>query len=301
MVVEFALLHCLKIVAESQTISRASLVLNLSQPAISLQIKRLEQQLGKKLFERTNRGLSLTTFGEKLLEISHRSEELQKEIQGLAHSKGRPTGKIRIGTYTTASSYLLAEPAKTFLQNNPGTCINYSYDPVEVTLAKIRSKELEAAVLSDFTGDASLESVKLWSDRLVYVVSSEMAKKLPASIKAEQVSKIDFLSYPLRYDLCYRSVEKKLGRYLAKTNVVLESTSFDTLKQMVLLGAGATFMPYYLVKNEIKQKLLKIIEIENINFSVTFSYVSLGSQLTNSGTTAFKETLLKYFKSLLLK
>ncbi|MCM0607257.1 MAG: LysR family transcriptional regulator [Xanthomonadaceae bacterium] len=293
---DFGLLRCFKVVGEHQSISKASLTLNFSQPAISLQIKRLEQHLGKQLFERNNRGLTLTAFGEKMMSVANKAEELQIEMNTVVTSNDKPTGRVRVGTYTTASSYLLADPVNKYLKNYPNVTLSYSYDPVEVMLAKIKSKELDAAVLSDFNGDATLEAVPLWKDKMVFVAAPELYKKLPGKIKPHELSSIDFLSYPLRFDLCYRGIEKSFGKYLAKSNVVFESTSFDTLKQMLLLGTGATFMPHYLIKNEIKEKKLKVIEIEGAELPVEFSFISLGDHSASTATVALKTTILNWYK-----
>jgi DNA-binding transcriptional LysR family regulator len=110
------LLKCFYEVAARQSISLASSALHLSQPAISLQIKKLEEQLDKALFARHNRGLILTPFGRLFLEKTTRILQIQDEMSDLANeSDGLPAGQLRIGTYTTASSYLLASCAANFL------------------------------------------------------------------------------------------------------------------------------------------------------------------------------------------
>jgi DNA-binding transcriptional LysR family regulator len=294
--IDFGYLRCFKAVAEAGSVSKASLALGLSQPAISIQIKKLEAQVGKSLFERTNRGLYLTSTGERLLEVAMRATELQHDVQSILSSHDEPRGRLRIGTYTTASSYLLAAPMKKFLDENSGVSICYHYDPVEVMLAKIKTKELEAAVLSDFNRDATLEAVSIWKDRMVFVGTKEQADRLPKKLKPSDLSKIDFLSYPLRLDLCYQRVEKLLGKHLVRANVVCESTSFDTLKQMLLLGTGVTFMPHYLVQNEIKDKRLRVMEIEGVDLPVEFSFVSRGDHSSSAGVIALKKLLLAWFK-----
>lgn len=294
--INFEYLRCFKIVAETGTVSKASLSLNLSQPAISIQIKKLETQVGKVLFERTNRGLHLTAYGERLLEIANRAAELQQDALSILSSNNKPRGKVRIGTYTTASSYLLTKPMKAFLTRYSDVSISYHYDPVEVMLAKIKNKELDAAILSDFNGDAALESVALWKDKMVLVGAKELTDRLPKKLKPGDLSELDFLSYPLRFDLCYQKIERQLGKYLAKANIVCESTSFDTLKQMVLVGAGITFMPHYLVQNEIEEKKLKVIEVEDVEIPVEFSFVSRGDQSASAATIAMKNLLLDWFK-----
>lgn len=290
------LFRCFSVVAEAKSISEASKTLHLSQPAISLQIRRLEEQLGKKLFDRNNRGLSLTPIGNQLLTYSRKMFDLEEEIKSLVLNKSKePTGPIRVGTYTTASSYLLARPVSSFLKEQKRISISFDYDTCENMLTKLKKYELDCAVFTDVPNDPELNIQHLFSDRLILAQSAKEPVFKRKKIKASDLAKVDFISYPLRYDLCYQKVEKLYGRHLAKAHVVAESESFDTIRELLINGAGVTFIPKYLVEEELANGLLDEIDIQNIKLPITFSFISRNSTENTEATQAFSRHLATYF------
>lgn len=296
MSIDLRLLTCFQAVAERGGVSAASSVLYLSQPAISLQLKRLEEQLGKKLFERESHGLRLTQFGKELLVYARKLSDLSEVIERLSQTQAsRPSGVLRVGTYTTISSYLISEPASIFVAKYPEVTLQYQYDTVEILLDRLKNQELESVVLSDLPERNSLNSIPLFEDELVYVIATKGKIRTADSISTSDLADIPFLSYPLRYDFCYRKVELLYGKFLAAARVPLECTSFDTLKQMLLRGTGGAFMPKYLIKNEIEQGLLKVIKIGKQRLPVRFSFVSLSDASLSITTRAFRDELFQHF------
>jgi DNA-binding transcriptional LysR family regulator len=295
--VDLNLLRCFQAVAERRSITNAASVLHLSQPAISLQLKKLEQQIGQSLFDRHNRGLILTRFGKELLIRAQKVSELSREVHDLAFNQSEEvSGVVKVGSYTTATSYLLSEPVAKFLRKFPKITVAYCYDPVEEVLNKIINHELDCAVVSEVPINPQLTIEPLFSDELVYAVSAKRKESSLNKIMPKDLSKIEFLSYPLRFDLCYKLVEKNFGRYLADCRVVLETTSFDTIKQMLLQGAGGTFIPSYLIKDELKSGALKQIHVGNIKLPIEFSFVVKSKTKPSRGTLALQESLLAYFR-----
>ncbi len=290
------LLRCFKVVAENESITEASKTLHLSQPAISLQIKRLEEQIGKQLFDRHNRGLSLTPFGITVLAHSKRLFDVESELQALINGKSEePQGRVRIGTYTTASSYLLSKPLTELLKNNRKVSVSYAYATCEEIIEKIKNYSLECGVFSEVPPDDHLEITPIFTDKLIFAQSAKIPLVKTDKIVPADLSHIDFLSYPLRYDLCYRSVEQRFGRHLAKTRVVAESENFETLKQMLIQGAGATFIPRYLIESELKKGLIKEIEIQKVNLPITFSFVTKRNAELSAATELIRRMLLNWF------
>lgn len=293
--IDLNLLSCFQVVAEKGSASKASSILHLSQPTISLQLKRLEEQLGMKLFERESRGLRLTQYGKDLLVHARRLAELKTDVSDLVKgSRTEPKGPLRIGTYTTISSYLVAVPTANYLRQFSEVKLQYSYDTVEVLLERVLCGDLDGAVLSDVPKRASLKSDSLFEDELIYAVSSKL--KITSTITPQQLVEIPFLSYPLRFDFCYQKVERYFGSYLAKAAIPVEATSFDTLKQMLLLGAGGCFIPKYLIRNELDSGLLKEIKIGKQRLPIQFYFVSLGKESLSVAASAYREAIISYFK-----
>lgn len=281
-------------VALTKNISKACSLVHLSQPALSLQIQALESDLGIKLFERNNRGLILTEEGVKLHERASILLDWERETLDIINDLNVPSGQLRIGTYTTASSYLLSPILNEFLQRYKDINISYDYSPTDQILEKIKTLELDCAVVSEVPDDKGIESVPFYHCELILVASARM--KMPNKLKPSELSKYPFLSYPLRLDYCYQEVERKLGKYLKRAPARIESESFDTLKQSLLAELGITFMPRYLVHKELEQGLLKELEVSNLTLPITFSFVQKKYRILPKKVQAFKEHLTSSFQ-----
>ena len=142
--------------------------------------------------------------------------------------------------------------------------------------------------LSFTPSDPQLDVKTFYKDELVFAISSTHKKSKSRKISARDLSDFDFLSYPLRYDLCYRSVETKFGAYLAKSRISVETESFDTLKQMLLRGVGATFIPKYLIEKELKEGKLVEIKVGNATLPLSFSFITKKGTELSVTTSAFR-------------
>jgi len=293
------IIPCFLAVAEHGSISGASSSLHLSQPAISLQIKKLEGEIGGPLFDRHNRGLVLTPLGTKILPQARALIQVAEDIMRQSDDfYSEPSGKIKVGTYTTASSYLLPPALKGFLKKFPKTGVTYRYDPTEDLLEMIKRFEIDCAVLSEVpTNDPLLNVEPFFKDELIFVTAKANYKGTK-KITPKDLEGFDYLSYPLRFDLCYRLVEQNYGKYLKKARIPVETVSFDTLKQSLLEGIGATFMPSYLIKKELENKRLTPISVGNKRLPITFSFVSKKDAPMSKATSEFRSSILSYFSSL---
>lgn len=260
-------------VAQEGSVSKASRHLHITQPALSLQIRRLEDQLGGRLFDRQNRGLKLTALGRTLLtQVRSLNQTLEALHAAIHEFHEEPSGIVEVGTYTTASSYLLAPRLAAFLRSYPKITVRYCYDPTHTILEKIVENELHCAVLSEVPADPKFDLAPFFQDELILAAGAQ--HPIGDEIRPSQLADADFLSYPLRHDLCYQSVEQRFGRYLAKARVPLETTSFDTLKQTLLSGVGVTFIPRYLISRELEQGLLREVKVNGPRLPIEFYIVT---------------------------
>jgi DNA-binding transcriptional LysR family regulator len=134
-----------------------------------------------------------------------------------------------------------------------------------------------------------------FKDELIFAISSKRKESKTKNIQPKDLSKFDFLSYPLRFDLCYRTVEAKFGSHLAQCHIPIETESFDTLKQMLLLGVGATFIPKYLIAKELKSGELAEINVGQNKLPITFSIVSKKDADLSKATRCFIKTVTDFF------
>jgi len=123
-------------VAEAGSFTSATVVLNISQSAISRQIQSLEEDLNVKLFERHARGLTLTQNGEYVYKTAHEVISKLKEIEtSLGDQKNKPTGKLTITTVRSFGTHWLTPRIQEFMNLNPGIEIELIFDDKELDLS----------------------------------------------------------------------------------------------------------------------------------------------------------------------
>lgn len=281
-------------VAEAGSLSKASAKAFLSQPALSLQIQALEEELKLKLFERHNRGLILTEEGRLLFERAKLLMDWEEETLSILEDQKKPAGLVRIGTYTTISSYLLPSRLHSFLHAYPDIELNYDYSSMDAAIEKVKRRELDMLIMSEVPDQDSLIKIPLSRDKLVLVASGKN-KVIPAKLTPSELGEVRFLTYPHKFDYCYREIEKKLGRYLEKAARPITSESFDTLKQSLIHDLGIGFMPRYLIERELADKTLREIELKGIQLPIQFWMVLRPDFIRSHKLRVLKEHLQKAF------
>ncbi|MGK5023383.1 LysR family transcriptional regulator [Janthinobacterium sp. RB2R34] len=137
-------------VARTGSITRAAECLFLSQPAVSAHIKGIEQELGLALFERTARGMRLTSHGQRILAMAeHTIASHRALIDEAALLKGRLAGRLRIGVGGQSDTALIGRLLRRFAEHHPEVEISLEYGSSSATLAAIRSGVLDAGFYNE--------------------------------------------------------------------------------------------------------------------------------------------------------
>lgn len=157
--------------AEKLSISEAAKQLHLSQPAVSHQVKLLEQELNSTLFVRTNTGLQLTEAGRLLLpwarRLLHDTSDLKEMMASLQEGI---VGELRIACSTTAGKYILPLLAARFCQRYPAIKVRILACGPEHAALNLLEGEAHIGVVSSEMNDASLESQKFFEDKITLIV-----------------------------------------------------------------------------------------------------------------------------------
>lgn len=138
------------VVAREGSVTRASEVLHLSQPAVSAHIKTMEEGLGLNLFERTPRGMSLTRDGERLLAKAEQTLAAHQELMDeAARNRGELTGRLRIGAGTNSNNEAIGRLLTELSARRPGIEVILRHGTSAEILAGIRGGSLEAGFYND--------------------------------------------------------------------------------------------------------------------------------------------------------
>lgn len=227
---------------------RAAEICAVSQPALSMQIKELEETLGGTLFERSARQVRLTRFGEAVANRSRAVLRSVEELQDMARvSSSNLTGRLRIGVIPTIAPYLIPN----FIGH-----LNREYNDLDVRIRETQTQKLilelaqgklDTAILALPVSEPSLHEVELFEEDFVLVRPlSEANRPVPS---AENLVQMRLLL--LEEGHCFRDQALSFCKqHSSLPRDLLDGSSLTTLVQMVGAGMGVTLIPEMAVNIE---------------------------------------------------
>ncbi len=224
-------------IAEEGHLTRASERLFTSQPAISAQIKALEEELGVTLFDRTPRGMSLTPQGERLLDRARRiledSEDLLRQARQL---RGEVLGCLRIGLNTDARYLRVAELHALLRERHPRLELQFLPGMSVEHIAAVRVGKLDAAFISGDCGDERMSLLELDRTRLHVAAPGSWRERLENADLAELARQPWVQTSP--DCIHFRLVEELFESHCCKPGNTLIADQEDALVSLVKSGAG---------------------------------------------------------------
>lgn len=236
-------LHYIVAVADLQSFGQAAERCFISQPTLSMQIKKLEDSLGVQLFERTNKKVMITEAGSAIVESARRILEEANNIKQIAATAQDPlAGNLRLGAFPTLAPYLFPALVPAIKQNLPKIRLILVEEKTEQLLSQLSKGDLDMALLALPIDDELLDSVALFEDEFFLAVSSE--HPLSEKTKVEQADLLGQSLLLLDEGHCLRGHALQVCKINgANEQQDLRATSLETLRQMVCAGTGITFIP----------------------------------------------------------
>lgn len=239
-------------VALNQSISKAADKLLISQPAVSYQIKVLEEQLGITLFVRTKKGVTLTDEGKIL--FSYISKGIENFINGenaLTNLKNLDYGIIRIGASTTVSKHVLMPYLKIFHKLYPNIEINITNNLTEELMRELRNGNLDILILNLPMNEGKDLDIK----NILEVQDIFVANKDYYDILNKKISLNDLNNYPLLFQKKPSNTRDYLDNYLNanKTKLIpkMEIVSYNLIMDFIKIGFGIGYATKEFIKEEI--------------------------------------------------
>lgn len=231
-------------VAHFRSFTRAAEHEHVAQPSLSQQIRKLEDELGGRLFDRLGRKIKLTPLGERFHEHARRVlEEVDGARQEVAELLGVRRGSVVLGAIPTLAPYLLPRVLPGFARAFPGVAVNVREELTKALLAQLVDGELDLALLSLPVGGPEFIAAPLFKENLLLVVPTRHPLwRHPRRVSLDEIAQEPFLL--LKDGHCFRDdVLEICKRAHLNPQVVFEGGQFDTLVAMVAAGAGVTLLP----------------------------------------------------------
>lgn len=284
-------LQVFEAVARNLSFSRAAAELHLTQPAVSMQVKLIEDQAGLPLFERIGKKVFLTEAGTELHQHSRViAQQLRDADEALAARMGLSQGRLAITMVSTAK-YFVPPLLARFLKLHPGVTVKLSANNREIVLKQLADNEVDLAIMG--RPPQRMQAVAEPFARHPHVVIAApdhpLAKKrrIPLARLAEETFLIREPGSGTRGLL-----ERLFAEHGLPLNVSMEMASNETIKQAVQAGMGISLLSLHTIELELKTRRLAVLDVQGLPIVRDWHVVHLSAKRLSPVAQAFRTFLL---------
>ncbi|MFD2551388.1 LysR family transcriptional regulator [Bizionia sediminis] len=275
----------LKIV-ETKSITKASELLFLTQPAVSIQLKNFQNQFDIPLTEVIGRQLYVTPFGEEIAEASKR---ILKEVEAMKHKtmayKGFLTGQLNIAVVSTGK-YVMPYFLSGFLKTHSEIDLKMDVTNRYKVLKSLEQNEVDFALVSVMPNNLNVASIPLMQNKLFLIGNTTRANEL--SYKNNELILEDLpLIYREKGSATRQAMEDYLSVRQVNTNKKIQLSTNEAIKQAVISGLGYSVMPLIGLKNELRNKELTIIPAQGLPVTSFWNLIWLKGKKFTPAATAY--------------
>lgn len=264
-------------VVETQSVTKASEELHLSQPAVSIQLRNLQDQFEIPLTEVVGRKIYITDFGKEIAlaaaEIINQANAINNKT--LAY-KGQLAGRLKLSVVSTGK-YIMPYFLTEFMKDNTGIELNMDVTNKSKVIESLEKNEIDFALVSILPNSLNIEKLDLLQNKL-YLVGNNKPK---LSIK----------DIPIIFREQGSGTRQTMEKYFEKNQLSIqkkmELTSNEAVKQALMAGLGYSIMPLIGIKNELQNKELQIIPTKGLPIKTTWSLIWLKGKKHSPVSLAF--------------
>ena len=286
-------------VAAQLSFRKAAEELFLTQPAVTFQIKALEEDIGVQLFDRSGQRIALTPAGEQLLAAARSSHALlDQAAQQLASLDGQLAGELVLGVSTTISQYLLPRLVRSFLHLHPQTRFRVLTGNTETIVQSVLDAHSALGLIEGPARSREVSTEPFLRDELVLIVPAAHEWAEDAEITAR-----DLIGVPLllreRGSGSRHVLELALehvGVKLKSLRVAMELDSVEAIKSAVEAGLGVGFVSRWAVARDLRLgQQFRIVPVRDLAVTRHFSSVALASPAPHGLALEFRRFLAAQF------
>lgn len=254
-------------VCETKNYTKTAALLNLTQPAVSQQIKSLENELDIKIFNKSYKSLQLTPEGAIVLKYAKRIKTLYASISTAIADEKKNIKSFTVGVTPTAENNIISEVLAKYAAEKGNIHIKIISDTIKNLYNMLKVYEIDIAILEGTVVDQNFNSILLDTDYLVLAVSNDN----PLS-KKSMVTLNDIRNQNLILRLpgsgtrnLFEYTLKSRNESLSAFHISLEVDNITTIKDLVQHNFGVSILAKSVCENEIKKNKFKVLPVENLS------------------------------------
>jgi DNA-binding transcriptional LysR family regulator len=262
-----------------------------TQPAVSLQLKKLEEELGQKLFVRRGRALVPTEAGVALAERAESIIRLLAELEAdLSGMKELAAGTLRVGNTDAASAHVLPDVYRAFHKKYPGVRIEVTVAETRRLLDALRARTIEIAVATLPVTDRGVRVQPIYREELVPVVQPghPLARRRRATL--HDLATQDVITYPAGA-VTRAMIDAVFAAHGEALRPRMEISSPEAMKRLAQAGLGVAILPRPVVAAELGRKALTAIVVPGIRFEREIGMITRDDDVLSSAARVFRDMI----------
>lgn len=250
-------------IAKQGSFSRAGQKLYRSQPAVSAQIRQLEEEYGQKLFDRVGKSVRLTVAGETLLEYANKLLTLRNEsLRAVADQASTPRGTLAVGANEATCLYVLPDIFAEYSRRYPAVQISIYRNFSHKVLEKVEDGTVDVGIVTLPVKSPSLKVHTIFRDRLVLMVAPSNPLAAYKSVRTSDIANQPLI-FP-KTGFMRQVLDKQFRPYRSQLRICMELPSVGMIKRFVAAGLGVSIISQSFAQDEVRSGQAKLIPISDM-------------------------------------
>src|SRR5713226_8803330 len=284
-------------VVEEGSFSKAAERVYRTQPAVSIAIRRLEEEIGAPLFERSQKTPALTGVGELVYDYAKRILLLRDQtFDVVSELTSLKRGRVRIGANESTSLYLLPHLILDYRALHPNIRVEIFRHTSDQLPREVLDRNVDFALMAFEPVDSDLESFPVLRDELVLIMHPEHPLAKVESVTVNQLGNESFVAHNVKTGSRQKVIET-FAKHQTPLNITLELATIETIKRFVQLRIGLGFVPRMCVAEELQRGTLATVPVPDLTYERTLWVTHRREMTFSHAASAFLELLREHAKS----
>lgn len=260
--------YFLKVVEEGSFSKAADRVFR-TQPAVSIAIRRLEEEMGLLLLDRTQKTPALTEAGQVFHDYAQRILALRDEVrQEIIDLQSLKRGRVRVGANESTSLYILPDVILAFRQKHPKVKVEIFRHVSDRLPREVLERNVDFALMASEPADRDLESFPVLKDELILIMSPKHHLAGRTSLTIKDLGNEPFIAHNVKAGSRLKVIEA-FARNHTTLNITLELATIETIKRFVQKRIGLAFVPRMCVREELERGTLTTVSVRGLSYNRT--------------------------------
>ena len=275
--------------------------LYLTQPAVSQQIRNLEEDLGVELLVRGVRSIKATPQGEVLYEYAKKIIHLTQQAEIAIKSIGNQMkGQLRIGTLNSLGLHVMSPIVGRLMRHNPELTLKIDYDRGDELIKGYKKGQYDVLILPDvkteFASELEGSEQRFLLKEEMWLVGSSKDEKMPQQIMVKDMGAFPLVDFTEEFPAFYSELHGKIQTQGAKVSSIFESSNVGTLKRVIEAGLGWGFLPAHSIKKQVRSGRLNRVYVKDMHYEIDLMFYYKKSSDSKALVEVFYQTLAQQEK-----